>query len=70
MVDLVGATYLMSLKYDIATCDLDKLSAWLSPFFCLLSGLVILKTNERKFIQLENLYKVVKFDKKSGRYFV
>lgn len=61
MVDLVDATYLMSLKYDVATNDLDKLSAWLSPFFCLLSGLVMLKTNERKVKHLENLSKCLTF---------
>lgn len=42
-------------------------SIFLSVFWI---GLVMLKTNESKFRHLKNLSKVVKFDEKSGRYFV
>lgn len=43
------------------------ISVFLSIFWI---GLVVLKTNERKYTHFENLSKVVKFDEKSGRYFV
>ena len=43
------------------------ISLFLSVFWI---GLVILKTNETEFRHLENLSKYVKFDKKSGQYFI
>lgn len=43
------------------------ISIFLSIFWI---GLVILKTNESKYSHLEHLSKVVKFDAKSGQYFV
>lgn len=43
------------------------ISIFLSVFWI---GLVVLKTNERKYAHFERLSEIVKYDKKSGSYFV
>jgi hypothetical protein len=43
------------------------ISVFLSVFWI---GLVVLKTNERKYAHFENLSEIIRYDKKSGSYFV